>query len=77
MCSSDLKWTADKMAWTQSSKDAHSNKLVYQVNDLEPDHFYTILINGKMLARKKTDGHGSLKFDFKTSANSDEIALNK
>ena len=71
------KWTADKMAWTQSSKDAHSNKLVYQVNDLEPDHFYTILINGKMLARKKTDGHGSLKFDFKTSANSDEIALNK
>ena len=74
----DIKeWTADKMAWTQSSKDTHSNKLVYQVNNLEPDHFYTILINGKMLARKKTDGHGNLKFDFKTSANSDEIALNK
>ena len=71
------KWTSDKMTWTQSSKDAHSNKLVYQVNDLEPDHFYTILINDKKLARKKTDGHGSLKFDFKTSANSDEIDLNK
>lgn len=72
----DIKmWSPDQMAWTQSSKDAHANKLVYQLNDLQPNHFYTILINGKMLTRMKSNTTGSLRFDFKTNKNSDEVLI--
>ena len=71
-------WSPNKMAWTQSFKAAGLPKLIYEVNDLEPNHFYTILINGKKLTRIKAGIDGSIKFDFKTSTNSNEIiVLNK
>jgi hypothetical protein len=51
------------MAWSQSSSDAHSASLTYRVNDCIPGSFYSILKNGKLLARVKSDRKGSLKFD--------------
>jgi hypothetical protein len=75
----DIKeWTADQKTWQQSSKNTHSDKLIYQVNDLLHDHFYTIHINGKLFKRIKSSTIGSLIFDYKTSTSSDEVdILNK
>ncbi|MEP7375412.1 MAG: trehalase family glycosidase [Chitinophagaceae bacterium] len=72
------KWTPDERSLIQGSKDESSNKLVYQVNDLKHDSYYTIQVNGKMLKRIKSNKEGTLVFDYKTTKNSDEIVvLNK
>ncbi|HEY5748068.1 MAG TPA: trehalase family glycosidase [Chryseolinea sp.] len=72
------KWGRDEIAFTQSSKDAASNKLVYQLNDLHPDSYYTLLINDKMQKRIKSNGEGTLVFEYKTNKGVDEIVvLNK
>jgi len=68
----DIKtWGQDEISWIQSSKDVNSNKLVYEVNQLKHDSFYTILINDKMLKRVKSSMNGSLIFDYATNKNSD------
>jgi hypothetical protein len=72
------KWGPNEISLTQSSKDAASNKLVYQINDLKPDSYYTVLVNNKTLKRAKSAHDGSLIFDYKTNRTPDEIiVLNK
>jgi len=68
----------DQVSWSQSSKDTISNKLVYQLNDLKQNSYYTILINNKILKRIKSTVDGTLIFAYKTNKNSDDIlVLNK
>jgi hypothetical protein len=72
----DIKmWTPDQMSWTQSSKDINSNQLTYHVNGVKHNSFYTILINGKILKRIKSNMDGSLIFDYAANKNSDEIII--
>ena len=72
------KWGADEISFTQSSKDVTSNKLVYQINDLKHNRYYTILINNKTTERIKSNIEGTLVFKYKTNKNPDEIVvLNK
>jgi hypothetical protein len=61
------------MAWTQTS--TASGKLVYEVNDLQPDHFYTILINDKLLKRIKSSSNGSLIFETAANKNLAEVVI--
>ena len=69
------KWTPDEISLIQVSKDETSKKLVYQVNDLKHDSYHTILLNGKILKRIKSNKEGRLVFDYKTTKNSDEIVV--
>ena len=69
------KWGPDEISFTQSSKDVTSNKLVYQINDLKHDSYYTILINNKTQKRVKSNMEGTLVFGYKTNKNPDEIVL--
>ena len=72
------KWATDEITWTQSSEDLALNKLVYQVNDLKHNSYYTILINNKILKHVKSNMGGTVVFDYTTNKNSDEIVvLNK
>ncbi len=71
------KWGRDEIAFAQSSTDVVSNKLVYQVNDLLADNYYSVLINGKLLKRIKSDGEGSLVFEYKSGKGVDEIVVVK
>ncbi|MBL0740580.1 trehalase family glycosidase [Chryseolinea lacunae] len=75
----DIKtWNENELAFTQSSKDVASNKLVYQINNLKPNSNYTIVINTKPHKQAKTSEKGVLQFEYKTTQNADEIAvLNK
>jgi hypothetical protein len=57
------KWSTDEMSWTQSSKDTTSNKLVYEIHELTPDSYYTVLMNGQAPQRVKSTGEGSLVFE--------------
>jgi len=71
-------WGPNEMSWAQSSQDVNSNKVVYQINELKRNNYYTILVNNKIIRRIKSDPNGTLAFAYKTTKNSDEIAvLNK
>jgi hypothetical protein len=52
-------WGVDEISFTQSAADAGVNKLVYQVNDLKPGSYYTVMVNNKMLKRVKSNEKGS------------------
>jgi hypothetical protein len=68
----------DQISWFQSSKDLIPSKLVYQLNDLKRNSYYTILVNNKILRHLKSNSEGILLFEYKTNKNSDEIlVLNK
>ena len=72
------KWAADEITCIQSSDNATFSKLVYQVNELKHNSYYTILINNKILKRTKSNMDGTIVFDYTTNKNSDEIkVLNK
>jgi len=72
------KWGPDEISFTQSSKDAASSRLVYQINALHPDRYYTLLINNQTSKRIKSDNKGTLTFEHKTNKGPDEIVvLNK
>lgn len=74
----DIKtWNQDKRSWTQSSKDVSAGKLVYQVNNLAPNNFYTISINNKLIETIKSDNTGSLVFNYKSTGVAAEIELVK
>lgn len=71
------KWTANKMAFKQSSADIQSNKLVYQINALKSNADYTILVNNKPLKQLKSNTDGSIAFELKTNKTEDEILVLK
>jgi hypothetical protein len=70
-----LMWGQDQLSWTQSSKAAASNKLVYQVNNLKPNSFYSITINNKLIEKNRSDSTGAIVFNYKTNKNTDEIKI--
>jgi hypothetical protein len=72
----DIKtWGRDEISFVQSSRDAASNKLVYQLYNLHPDSDYTLLINDKPHARIKSNAAGTLVFEYKTNKNPDTIVI--
>ena len=66
-----------KIAWTQSSNDLRSNKLVYRLNNLEPGIYYTILINNSVFKKVKSSTEGTLLFPYKTTKSVEEILVLK
>lgn len=71
------KWESGQMNWTQSFNNTKVSRLTYQVNDCTPGSFYSILVNGKLLARVKSDLTGRLVFDAPPGKNSADILLLK
>ncbi|MEO5583333.1 MAG: hypothetical protein ABIR66_11615 [Saprospiraceae bacterium] len=69
------EWNSGVASWTQSSKVATSNKLIYQLNELNQHSFYTIMVNGKKLHRIKSNSVGSLVFEYKTTKSTDNIIV--
>jgi hypothetical protein len=70
----DIKnWQPDQLSWTQTS--ATLSKLVYQINDLKKDSYYTIQVNNKIVKRMKSSAEGSLLIDYTTGKNPDEILV--
>ena len=70
-------WNENMRSWTQLSTDANAEKLVYQVNDLAPNSFYTISINHALFGRIKSDKTGSLIFNYRSAKVPAEIELLK
>jgi hypothetical protein len=72
------KWGIDEISLTQFSNNVTSSKLIYQINDLKHESYYTILLNNKILKRIKSDKEGSLIFSNKATKDPSEIVvLNK
>jgi hypothetical protein len=72
----DIKsWNQDSYSWTQSSEDVVSKKLVYQINQLNPNSFYSISVNNKLFQKIKSNGNGTLFFNYKTGKGADEIVV--
>lgn len=69
------KWGTDEISLTLFSNDAILNKLIYQINDLKHESYYTILLNNKTLKRVKTDMEGTLIFENKTNKDPAEIVI--
>lgn len=69
------KWSQDEIIFNQYSGDKISKKLVYQINELKPDSFYSILINNTTLKREKSSKEGTLIFNHKTGDDGDEIRI--
>jgi hypothetical protein len=69
-------WTTDQLSWAQFSDDIHSNNLIYQLNNLEHNHYYTLSVNNKKVKKLKSNKDGTLLFIFKTSKNPDTIVVN-
>ncbi len=75
----DIKrWGVNEMVFTQSSKGIAPGKLMYQINSLQANSYYTILINNKTFKRVKSNLNGVLKFEYQANKNTEEvIVLNK
>lgn len=72
----DIKtWKQNELSFTQSSNDAMSNKLVFQIIDLTPGSDYTILINAKRHKQPKTSAEGVFVFEYETTQHADEIVV--
>ncbi len=71
------KWNADEYSWNQSSIDKNSIKLNYQINNLEPETYFTISVNNEKFKRIKSSNDGSLEFNFNTGNKTDEILIEK
>ena len=69
------QWDADIRVWSQTSTNKTAQKLVYQVNDLKPNSYYTILINDIILQRIKSDRGGTITFNYKSWNNGSEISI--
>jgi len=70
-----VKWGRDEISLTQRSGDTGFGKLIYQINDLTPNSYYTIIVNNKILKRIKASVEGALNFDDGTSRNLREIRI--
>lgn len=71
------QWEVDEISWSQVSKVAPAGNLVFQVNELQPDTYYTILINHLFLKRIKSNGQGSLVFECASTPNPAEVLVLK
>ncbi len=72
----DIKRCGQEMiAWSQSSKDKVPNKLVYQLNDMEQNSYYSISVNNKLFKRIKTTAKGTLVFSYTTGKNPVDILV--
>jgi len=65
----------DQVSWSQSSKDMISNKLIYRLNDLKQNSYYSISVDNKILKHLKSTADGVLVFSYKTNKNSNDILV--
>lgn len=71
-------WGSDELSWSQRSKDKISHLLIYQLDDLNKNSYYSVLVNNKTIIRTKSDANGVLSFVYKSNNHPDEIlVLNK
>lgn len=74
----DIKmWNKDQRLWTQTSTDVNAEKLIYQVNDLTANSFYTINIDHELFEKIKSDNTGSLIFNYRSAKFPAEIEILK
>ena len=71
------KWSADEMAWLETSTGRQAKTIVYTINQLAPNSYYTIKDNGNRIFRVKSNSKGSLIFNHKISNITDEILIKK
>lgn len=67
----------DKVLVNQSSTDIHPNRLVYQLNDLAPNSYYTISLNTETPKDVSTDAAGRLVFNYRSRNQMDVILIEK
>lgn len=71
------KWTADEMNWTQSSPNNKTGGLSYKICLLSPNTAYSIKANGVAIGHYKSNGVGSLVFNYNTSITAKNIVIRK
>lgn len=72
----DMKeWNARRMAWQQSADRQPPGKLEYTIAHLLPGNYYSILKNGKLLQRKKSNLAGELHFGDKFTGERASFAI--
>ena len=68
-------WEANHLSWLQSSNSKQGDKLIYQLNGLRHNNYYTVSVKNKVVKKIKSNAAGTLIFDIKTSAIADEIII--
>jgi hypothetical protein len=68
-------WGVEQVSFVQSSNDASSSKVHYQMNDLKPNSDYIVAINKKVVTETKSNDKGTLSFDWVASKSQDEIVV--
>ena len=71
------KWNPGEYSWIQSSTDENSNKIVYQINRLEPQTYFTISVNNKYFNRIKSTADSKIIFNLRTGSNPFIILIEK
>jgi hypothetical protein len=59
------------------STNKEPKKLTYAINQLTPNTYFTIAINGTTKIRVKSNANGSVIFNHNTSATADNIVITK
>ncbi|MGI8637636.1 MAG: hypothetical protein ACR2KZ_19735, partial [Segetibacter sp.] len=69
-------WSDEEMAWTQSSSDKPTKNLVYTINKLMRNSYYSVNSNGKTM-RIKSNVDGVIVFNGKTGISENDIAIRR
>jgi hypothetical protein len=72
-----VDWDPAVMQWTQTSTDLQPKRLLYTFSELSPNTIYQIRVNGKIVARIKSNSLGSFVFNRTTGKTVDKIVISK
>jgi hypothetical protein len=71
------QWSADKISFKQSVSESKQQQLFYQINSLNPNTTYSILVNNIALKQVNTSADGSFSFNYTTKNSTDEVLVLK
>ena len=72
-----IKWVSGKYSWIQETNDKSSGDVIYKINHLEPETYYSVLINNKTFKRIKSQAGGSFIFSIRTGTKPNKIQIEK
>jgi hypothetical protein len=71
------EWSPDNMDWSQTSAGGQAKKLVYSINGLSPNSYYSLTINGKSTSHSRSNANGNILINHKTLTTVDKIVITK
>jgi hypothetical protein len=68
-------WNGKKMNWVQTVPELSSKPLVYVINQLKPDVKYSVIVNGKLIKKIKSDLNGNLIISYIVSNVKERVSI--